>query len=135
MKTVIKLGILAAGVAAGVAAAKRLKLAERGAQVFDQAIDKAATVAEDAITKTVELIDKGLTKADELLGDKPAAKSAPDAEGVQEAEQSAARSDVWAQAIRETGVGYPQNENATRVVRPPFGYGDVQHDGEGAGTR
>lgn len=130
MKTVIKLGILAAGIAAGVAAAKRLQLAERGAKVFDQAIDKAATVAEDAITKTVELIDKGLTKADELLS----SKETPDTGGMQEAEQQATE-DAWARAVRETGVGYPQNENATRVVRAPFGYGDVQHDGEGAGTR
>lgn len=134
MKTIVKVGIFATAVAAGIAAAKRLKLAERGAQVFDQVVDKAATGVETAVTKTVELLDKGLTKVDEMTGG--TGKETPDTGGMQEAEQSTTRSDAWAQATRQqTGVGYPQDENATRMMRPPFGYGDVQHDGEGAGTR
>lgn len=139
MKTIVKVGIITAAVAAGVAAAKRLQLAERGAKVFDQAVDKAATAAEAAVVKAVDLLDKGLTKVDEMTTPKEAS------DGMREAEQAA---NPWTTATRqETGVGYPaaagdqgQGERLAEPrevprTRAPFGYGDVQHDGEGAGTR
>lgn len=113
LKTMFKVAVITGAVAAGVATARKLGLAEKAAKLVDVVADKASTVAEEAVVKVVLITDKLLTKFDEATSH----------DGLFLKDETPEENEV--------NVDVPQQR-----LRPPAGYGDVtSSDGREAGTR
>lgn len=78
MRTLLKFGIIGAGVALGVQAARKYNLVEKGLVAAQELGARGQVLADLVVVKAVSVADGLLTKANELLSPEPTGNSVGD---------------------------------------------------------